>query len=245
MKKLVPLAAVAIIVAVPLVASAGNAYLPVVVAPSQPNMPTHTQAPYATLQPTGIPSPTATSTPSPTPTRCNTTMQVVEDPGFERTWWDWKGDVHQTTSCSAPWPFYGSYGLAFGGKNNTEERVYQESVTYWDGSNSGPVVPEWAETGAVYFSWKIESKDSSSSPHDAFYLELWERYARTPFLTGAVYNSDSRGSWYTSRGEIDNVPALRGSHLRVELLAVTDASYPTSWCIDNVQVIFACGDQVP
>ena len=161
-------------------------------------------------------------------------MQVVENPSFETGWSPWElthGVVFRVT-CPAD----GLYGLGFGGSNNEAERVIQE-VT----------VPEWAETGAAYFSWMMVSEDSTMLPYDWFSLQVWDVSQEPPtnLLLSAVYNNDPRAAWYVRRVALTGVPALRGHSLQVALLATTDGLYPTWWCIDNVRLVFACGSQVP
>jgi hypothetical protein len=162
---------------------------------------------------------------------------MVQNPSFEgaspEPWALANGAVYWVT-CSAD----GLYCLQFGGANNESEVVAQELTA---------PVPEWAETGAVYFSWRMLSQDVTTYPYDKFSVQLWDKYqgGYTNVLASGVYNTDSRGVWYTERLAIPSAPALRGHPLLVALVAATDESYPTWWYIDNVRVVFACGDQVP
>lgn len=219
--------------------------------------PTSTPSPTATPQPTDTPTNTATWTSSPTatasptqtatathtptntptasPTPCNVLVQVVENPSFETGWSPWElthGLVFRVATCG----FDGTYGLGFGGSNDEVERVIQELA-----------VPAWAETAAVYFSWKMVSEDSTIYVHDSFGLQVWDIYqgGYTIVVDSYVHNSAPRGVWCVTRLSHTNVEALQGHPLRVVLRAWTDGSYPTWWCIDDVQLVFACGSQVP
>ena len=107
-------------------------------------------------------------------------------------------------------------------------------------------MPEWAERGAAYFWWRMVSDDSPTYRYDNFELQIWDMYGGDyPILISTVYNSDDRETWYRTREELGSVVALRGHPLRVVLRAYTDVSYPTWWGIDDVQLVFACGSQVP
>ncbi len=195
---------------------------------------TPTLTPTSTPTATATPTRTPTNTPTLTPTICNIKVQVIQNPGFETGYWPWvvtDGLVFHVTSGVA----HGQYALVFGGAND-EERVVQRVE-----------VPVWAETGAAYFSWKMYSDDSTVHIYDSFNLQIWDMYAGgyTNVLVSAVYNCDQRASWYTRREYLGNVANLRGHPLRVVLRGSNDAVYDTWWCIDDVQLVFACGNQVP
>ena len=216
--------------------SPGGTYLPAVMREGRVQTPTPRLTPTAAPTNTSLPTSTPTATASPSPTRCNTSVQMVQNPSFETDWEPWAttdGEVFRVT-CSID----GLYGLGFGGDNGEFERVTQEL---------NALVPEWAETGAVYFSWLMASEDVTTYPYDGFSLQLWGKSQEgdTNVLHSEVYNTDNRAAWYTTRLAIPSAPALRGRPLRLALVAATDDSYPTWWCIDNVRVVFACGDQVP
>ena len=200
------------------------------ITPSPTNTATWTSSPTATA------THTPTKTPTPTPTQCNTKVQVLENPGFESGWPPWKtmrGVVFRFDVCA----FHGTYGLGFGGDDHEEEIVMQRQV-----------VPEWATTGAAYFSWRMFSDDSPSVAYDAFGLQVRDTFRdpeQGPVAISVVFNNDSRGTWYTRRVVIPDVHELRGHLLEVALVALTDYSFPTWWCTDDVQLVFACGSQVP
>lgn len=248
------------------VAAAPRIMLPVVFQPPATNTPTQTDTPLPTSTPTATPTSAATDTPTPTqtwtltptntvtatatptatatrtptrtptPTICNTKLQLLQNPGFETGWPPWKtmkGFVYRLELCA----FHGAYGLGFGGANDEEELVLQRVL-----------VPHWATKGAAYFSWKMLSNDSPVLRYDAFVLQIWDPLApegENAIALSFVWNSDDEGNWHTTRLEIPHVHQLQGRALDVCLWGLTDFSLPTWWYIDDVQLVFACGNPVP
>ena len=47
--------------------------------------------------------------------------------------------------------------------------------------------------------------------------------------------------WTNLSQVIPKVSTFAGSVMTVQLVAQTDASFPSLWYVDNVQVVFACG----
>ena len=201
-------------------------YLPSLWTYAEPT-PTVTASPSAT--PTWTPGPTMTPTPTPTP--CYGAMQVLLDPGFEtdENWVVGLGDPSRTSDNA----YSGAYSIWLGGTNSDEDSLHQY-VT----------VPDWAETGAVYFAWYMVSEDSPAFCYDKFTLKIWDMYGglvRMPVICSYF----DRDQWTVHRASLGNVTALRGHPLDVVLRAQTNATLPTGWYIDDVKLVFACGGYRP
>lgn len=199
--------------------------------------PSPTNTPTATSSPTPSPTrtPTPTSTASPTPTECNTKAQIVANPSFETGWQPWQikdGYPERTLNSASD----GVYSVLFGGYNNSTDWLTQKVI-----------VPEWAEDGALYFSWAMLSEDSPYQPYDYLTFWLWDKDMGEGLLYSEVNNTAERGTWYRRRvpiGSID-VVAARGHTLEISIMGYTDDILPTLWYVDDVQLVFSCGDQTP
>jgi len=192
---------------------------------------TPTWTPGPTMTPTSTATATGTATPTLTPTPCYGETQVLLEPGFEtdENWMVGLGNPSRTSDNA----FSGSYSTWFCGTNSDEDSLHQY-VT----------VPDWAETGAVYFAWYMVSEDSLSFCYDKFTLKIWDMYGgivRMPVICSYF----DRNQWTVHRASLGNVTALRGHPLDVVLRAQTNATLPTGWYIDDVRLVFACGGYIP
>ena len=191
--------------------------------------PTPTATP--TPAPTATPTPTATATPTPVP--CNTRVQAVVDPSFENNSaaWTLSGNAVRTT---AGWNS-GRWSIRLGGNNN---------ATGSDFIGQRMPVPAWAEKIVIYYAWYMLSTETGGVA-DLMTVALGSGGNELASDYG-VWNTYTRGQWYVRRWAPTgvDVKALRGSILNLAIGAFTDASFPTTWWVDDVEVWFTCGAQV-
>lgn len=189
---------------------------------------TWTPIPSATSTWTPVPSPTATPTFTPTP--CDSGTQVLGNPSFE--------------NGTAPWDFSGFYGASL----TTREAYDGQYSAYFghsgDSVGQGVTVPSWAESSFVYFYWYVISSDSPLTDYD--YLEV---RVSAPQLVAqyVISNTALRGGWYAAQFPIDNIASYRGQFLSLDFYGHSDFDNATllpttTWMIDEVGLVFACGN---
>lgn len=243
MRRSMPLLVALILVALAALAApagvAATLHLPGVIGrpPAQPS-------PSVTATATNIPAP-ATNTPTVTPTvepspteHCY--AQMLDNSSFETGLDPWVieddpfGDLSPVTTMAAD----GTYSLQIGGRLN----AYQELV-----QDTGPV-PQWAESGAAYFSWFMETEEASTNHgNDCLFMVVYQAHPGGSFqrVAGESFcSNDMEGVWTTARFELP-ASALRGLNLRVELHSMGNHARPTTWHVDDVRVVFTCGGRTP
>jgi hypothetical protein len=102
-------------------------------------------------------------------------------------------------------------------------------------------VPRWAESAAVYFYAWMESNEGRSARYDWLEVLVTADEANTLLALGEVNNQQERLVWNRWRLSVPGISSYRGAWIVLEFAGVNDRSYPTSWYVDNVQLIFACG----
>jgi hypothetical protein len=178
-----------------------------------------------TALPTSTPVPINTATP--TPVSCNGSQQLLVNPSFEAGTapWTLRGLAYRDTRQA----FDGSYSMFLGGYNNAND-FFAQSV----------IVPTWAETATLYFTTAMFSQDSTLGRYDGLVAAVFDPSAR--FLAdGIIWNNSVRGQWTAWRMPIGDVRALRGAIVTPAFQASTDGSLYTSWWVDRVWLVFACG----
>lgn len=187
-------------------------------------LPSPTVPPTSTLTPTALPSPTFTPTP------CNGWTQVLANPSFETgiAPWSLLFDVWRSSLYS----FDGLYSVGFGGLNSDAGQISQTQY-----------VPSWTNTGAVYFTWLMYSTDSLLFPFDGLVVSVFDP-SNNMIASTIIDNTDVRGSWEPQRLVIPNAQAYADQPLSVAIAGFTDSSYPTTWYVDKVWMVFACGSTI-
>lgn len=177
-------------------------------------------------------SPAATATPAPTPTLspsgCNRLYQGVVNPSFEEGFAGW--DVYGFASLTRAAAVDGQYSVDLGGYNNSRDAVAQDVI-----------VPDWAQTAALYASWYMLTTDPLVD--DALALSVFDSNSNV-INRSWVWNDAPQGAWYYTRTGVPNVQNYRGQALRVLISGFTDSSYPTSWYVDQVWLVFGCGSSI-
>jgi subtilisin family serine protease len=196
---------------------------------------TATSTPTSTRTHTHVPTPTSTRTHTPvaTPTRtstpvtCNGTRQLLVNPSFETGTapWAFLGSAYRDTRQAS----HGLYSAFFGGHNNANDFVAQSVI-----------VPPWAETAALHLDWRMASLDSLDTGWDRLRIAVFD--PSTNFLTdNKIWNNGTRNAWVSWRIPVGNVAPYRDQTMTVAFGAQTDFSDYTSWWVDNVWLVFACG----
>jgi hypothetical protein len=142
---------------------------------------------------------------------------------------------------TAPWAFlglayrdtrqasHGLYSAFFGGYNNANDFVAQSVI-----------VPPWAETAALHLDWRMASLDSLDTGWDRLRIAVFD--PSTNFLTdNKIWNNGTRNAWVSWRIPVGNVAPYRDQTMTVAFGAQTDFSDYTSWWVDSVWLVFACG----
>lgn len=126
--------------------------------------------------------------------------------------------------------------MFFAGYNNALDSIVQTVV-----------VPQWAETGTLYFAERMTSDDSTIYQYDLFDVQLWDTYGGEFELVIHIssWNTAPRGEWFESHVFLGDISSLQGHPLNLVFVACTDGSLPTRWWIDNVRLVFACGSVTP
>jgi hypothetical protein len=181
-----------------------------------------------TATPTPTPPPTATATPEAT---CPGSSQLLANTGFE--------------DPTAGW----SYGPATWPNGRVNTRPKTGSYSWWSGKGGGEssaqqtfAIPPWAQRAALYFSYYMQSSDSTSDWHD----QLWVQVAGGLWagLSQSWSNSTgTRGSWVDLRLELSSV---RSGPAYVTFRAYNAYdNLPTEWWVDDVRVVATCGGTAP
>lgn len=197
------------------------AFLPIVYKVDPPPPPT------ATATPTGTSTPTATPAPPPTATPCSTSQQLLANHSFEYGFSPWltSGNPVRSTTYATD----GAFSVRLGGANN----LYQHAVQWVN-------VPLWAERAAIWAHWFMLSTDSTVLAYDGLQVGLFD--ADGNLISGKmITNIDVRRSWQELRVPIDNLDLYRGKTVGVAVRGITDGSYATTWYVDNVLLVVACG----
>ena len=219
------------------IATATSTYTPTQTPTQTPtNTPTWTSTVTATATGTATatstytPTQTPTQTPTNTPTPCDGYTQALSNPSFEASVAPWSvtGLAQRSTSYAVD----GVYSMRFGNYNNANDQVAQTVV-----------VPTWAETAAVYFSWIMFSSDSTTTQYDALIVGVFDQRGIL-IASGSIWNTNSRGAWYASRLVISNIAAYRGESLVLAIGGFTDSTLSTRWYVDLVWLVFACGSVI-
>ena len=168
---------------------------------------------------------------------CPTSSQLILNPGFEdafpgnATGWSTAGlgpGAARTSSRARN----GAY--SWQGPSAGQQSLYQ----YFE-------VPQWAERGALYFSWYMESAEPSSEFHDQLWVLLPDGpsgggYSRT------ITNTAARDTWTDERVELSSIQALRGVNESIQLKFTEDADgKPTTFWVDDVRLVVTCGNLTP
>lgn len=200
---------------------------PVSGGPSAPTS-TPTATPVPTFTPTATPTPTPTSTPSPTPTVCAGTANILVNGGFETTgaWEVLLGSPYRTTFRA----WTGNYSMYFGGRVSSTDAIIQPFV-----------VPQWADTAAVYFYAWMASTDSTLYKYDWLRVIVSTIDLSTVLASGDVPNNSTRNSWISWRLSVPGITSFRGQPLVLSIAGVNDVSYSTAWYVDDVRMVFGCG----
>ncbi|MHB1295539.1 MAG: hypothetical protein ACYC4R_11150 [Anaerolineae bacterium] len=159
--------------------------------------------------------------------RCEGSQQILLNSSFEEGFASWAvfNDPLITQDAYAT----GQTSVLMAGYNNARDELQQTAV-----------VPDWAESGAIYISWLMQTIEPSGE-YDALFVTVRDLTAGDVPVQVYVANNTPTEAWYWGTKSIPNVVARRGHSLRVEVLGWTDVSNPTAWFIDDVELVFACG----
>ncbi|MHB0858312.1 MAG: hypothetical protein ACYC5M_12165 [Anaerolineae bacterium] len=158
---------------------------------------------------------------------CPGAAQVLQNTGFEQglAYWIWGGDPQASTFAAVA----GAYSVWLGGYNYAVDTIRQDAI-----------VPDYAETGAVYLSWLMYSNELPYEPRDRMEVLVYDA-ADNVLAEVSVDSGLARGAWYGLRLPIPNVASYRGQPLSVRIYGYTDGTLSTSWYVDEVWLRFGCG----
>lgn len=168
-------------------------------------------------------APTPTPTRTPTPQGCNGYIQALTNPSFETGVAPWAtlGSPYRTSLRAID----GAYSMRLGADDAIAQTV---------------MVPTWSETAAIYFADYMVSADSSVTAYDYLGVGVFDQ-ADNLIASGFIPNNDTRDSWILFRLPVSNIAAYRGQPMSVMFAGFNDSLYPTTWYVDNVWFVFACG----
>jgi len=199
---------------------------------------TPTSIPSVTGEPT-VPDPTATSkTPTATPTPASRSIylplvvkewaagvELIQDGGFEQgtfgPWLPYSSGEYRLIYDDVG--YGGSWGAWLGGYDNARDAVGQYLT-----------MPADAIIGGATLKVYMETNDPSPSPSDTLAVELWDAEGNT-LVTFPVYdNTQTVDTWVTY--ESPDLAAYRGQSFFFTIYASTDATYDTSFYVDDVSL---------
>lgn len=175
------------------------------------------------------PLPTVTATPTPAP--CAQSVQLLANPSFEEGGAFWVA-VTGSPAIVSGIAVDGIRSVRLGGVNYAQDSIGQ-FVT----------VPTWAESAALYYSWLMFSDDSLTVWWDGLTVGVNDEFSAI-LASRTQWNTGLRGYWQPERVPVPNIAAYRGHRIHVVIVASTDAAYPTTFYVDKVWLVFACGPAV-
>lgn len=202
-------------------ASTSVVYLPFVSVPrpTPTTVPTFTPTPRPpTATPTRIPSPTATS--------C-TSYQAIQNPSFENGFAFW-GGIRGNPQISGAYHTDGSYSAEFGGFNNANQFIAQT-----------PTVPSWAKSADLWVSTLMFTSDDPNIIFDDLVIDAVTQSGVTLGVL-SIPNNTVQGTWFPWKIALGEVSAYHGQSIGVGIGDSTDATFPTTWYVDDVNLVFSC-----
>jgi len=104
------------------------------------------------------------------------------------------------------------------------------------------VVPNWAETAAVYLDWLMFTTNSTEK-HSQLFVTVGDETSTIAFWS--VWNNEPpSATWFWMKIPIDSIAAYRGRTLTTQVTVWEALGATTVWYVDNVRLYFACGSWI-
>jgi murein DD-endopeptidase MepM/ murein hydrolase activator NlpD len=164
---------------------------------------------------------------------CIAGQQLLVNGGFESAsigWVEIEQPGYPIITNNPPIPaFSGSWVAWFGGRNNADDRIYEEFF----------VTPGMTGANLSYYIW-MGTDETTSGAYDKFFVRLRNTNDITILQLDYMDNNAAEHAWFFRTISLINLSSYVGQTLRLSFDGTTDGTLITNFLIDNVSLTAVC-----